>query len=305
MRSDRFLTYLAGRVVIVGLAAFALSWTVFLLVHALPGSPFSGSERMTEARERILLHRAHLDDPWPIQYLHWVQTYFTGDGLSPLLLSEASISVRLGLLAIGLTLVVGIWAGVASAANRGTRIDYVTGFLGSVAYAIPNFVWAIWLFFLFSVLLYRWTGGLFYVEVGWGQPIQWVVPAVALATPQTGFVARVVRASMLDALGQDYVRTAWAKGLQERLVLVRHALRNALIPLATVMGPIAVTTLMGSLVIENVFDVPGLGSELIYSIFHRAYFIATGVFTYYSLLAGLAMLIVDVGYVVIDPRIRL
>lgn len=305
MRSDRFLTYLAGRVVIVGLAAFALSWTVFLLVHALPGSPFSGSERMTEARERILLHRAHLDDPWPIQYLHWVQTYFTGDGLSPLLLSEASISVRLGLLAIGLTLVVGIWAGVASAANRGTRVDYVTGFLGSVAYAIPNFVWAIWLFFLFSVLLYRWTGGLFYVEVGWGQPIQWVVPAVALATPQTGFVARVVRASMLDALGQDYVRTAWAKGLQERLVLVRHALRNALIPLATVMGPIAVTTLMGSLVIENVFDVPGLGSELIYSIFHRAYFIATGVFTYYSLLAGLAMLIVDVGYVVIDPRIRL
>jgi oligopeptide transport system permease protein len=141
--------------------------------------------------------------------------------------------------------------------------------------------------------------------VGWGQPIQWVLPAVALATPQTGFVVRVVRASVLDTLGQDYVRTALAKGLPARAVLLKHALRNALIPLTTVTGPIAVTTLMGSLVIENVFNVPGLGSELVYSIFHRAYFIATGVFTYYSLLAGLAMLVVDVGYVLIDPRIRL
>ena len=110
---------------------------------------------------------------------------------------------------------------------------------------------------------------------------------------------------MLDTLGQDYVRTAWAKGLRERAVVVRHALCNALIPLTTVMGPIAVTTLMGSLVVENVFNVPGVGSELVYSIFHRANFIVTGVFTYYSVLAGLAMLIVDVSYVLIGPRIRL
>ncbi|HKW73586.1 MAG TPA: ABC transporter permease [Candidatus Dormibacteraeota bacterium] len=304
MPTSRVLTFLAGRLAIVILAAFALSWTVFLLVHALPGSPYSGDERMTEARERLLLHRAHLDDPYPIQYVHWIQTFFTDKALSSTLLGEASISVRLGLIAITLTLAVGIWAGVASAANRGTRIDYVAGFLGSVAYAIPNFVWSIWLFFFFSVVLYRWTGGLFYVEVGWGQPMQWVVPAIALALPRTGFVTRIVRASVLETLGTDYVRTAWAKGLGEKVVLLRHALRNALLPLLTVMGPIAVTTLMGSLIVENVFDAPGLGSELVYSIFHRAYFIATGVFTYYSLLAGLAMLAVDVAYVFIDPRIR-
>src|SRR5437867_1160719 len=110
----------------VGLAAVGLSWTVFLLVHALPGNPFSGSERI---------------------------------------------------------------AGVA----------------GSVAYAVPNFVWGMWLFFIFSALMYRWTGGLVYVEVGWGQPVQWVLPAVALALPQAGLVARIVRASVLDTMTQDYV----------------------------------------------------------------------------------------------------
>ncbi len=137
-----------------------------------------------------------------------------------------------------------------------------------------------------------------------GQPIQWALPAIALATPQAGLVARVVRASMLDTMTSDYVRTAWAKGVAERVVLVRHALRNSLIPLVTVMGPIAVTTVMGSIVVENVFNVPGLGVELVRSILGRAYFTVTGVFTYYSLIAGLAMLAVDLTYVAIDPRIR-
>jgi oligopeptide transport system permease protein len=303
LTSGRFLSYIAGRLAIVCLAAVALSWTVFLLVHTLPGSPFSGSERMTDQRERLLIHRAHLDDPYPLQYLHWLDTYFNG-GLSSVLLGEAWTSIRLGLLAIALMLGVGIWAGVASAARSGTRTDRLVGLAGSVAYAVPNFVWAMWLSFFFTALLYRWTGGLIYIEVGWGQPIQWVLPAIALATPQAGLVARIVRASMLDALSHDYVRTAWAKGLAERAVLLRHALRNALIPLVTVMGPIAVTTLMGSLVVENVFGVPGLGPELVHSIFNRAYFTATGVFTYYSLLAGLAILTVDLAYVAIDPKIR-
>ena len=303
MTLRRVIAYIARRVALVVVAATALSWTVFLLVHALPGSPYSG-ERMTEARERFLLHRAHLDDPYPLQYLHWLQTYFTGSELSPTLFNEAWISVRLGLLAIALTLAFGIWAGVASAANRGERTDHVLGVATTIAFAVPNFVWAMWLFFVFSALLYRWTGGLVYVPVGWGEPIQWVLPAVALATPQTGLVGRIVRASMLDTLGHDYIRTAWAKGLTERTLLLRHALRNSLIPLTTVMGPIAVATLMGSLVIEKIFDVPGLGAELVYSIFNRAYFIATGVFTMYSVLAGLLMIAVDVAYVALDPKIR-
>lgn len=137
-----------------------------------------------------------------------------------------------------------------------------------------------------------------------GQPVQWLLPALALALPQAGLVARIVRASMLDVLSLDYVRTAWAKGLQETAVLMRHALRNALIPMVTVMGPIAVTTIMGSIVVENVFGVPGLGPELVNGIFNRAYFTVTGVFTYYSVLAGLAMLAVDLAYLVIDPRMR-
>ena len=288
----------------VGLAAVVLSWIVFLLVHALPGNPFSGSERMTDARMRILVSRAHLNDPLPLQYLHWMQSYFAKGGLSPLLLNEAWITVRLGFLAVVIMLTLGVWLGVVSATRRGTVTDHLARFASSVGFAVPNFVWAMWLFYFFTPVLYRWTGGAFFIPVGWGEPTQWIPPAIALALPQAGLVARVVRASMLDALGEDYVRTAWAKGLQERAVVMRHALRNSLIPLTTVMGPIAVATLMGSIVVENAFSVPGLGPELVQGIFNRAYFTVTGVFTYYSLLAGLAMLVVDVAYRFIDPRIR-
>lgn len=300
----RLLRYIAGRLVLVAIAALALSATVFYLAHVLPGNPFSGSDRMTDRRELLLLQRAGLTDPYPIQYLRWLHSYFAG-GFSSLLLGEAWISIRLGALAIALMLIFGTWGGVAAAARHGTRRDHAITLSASVAYAVPNFVWAILISYFFYALLYRWTGGVVYIDVAWhGDLIQWIMPAIALALPPSGIIARVVRASMLDALGQDYVRTAWAKGLVERAVLTRHALRNALIPLFSVLGPIAVTTIMGSIVVENAFDVPGLGPELIGAIFARAYFTITGVFTLYSLLAGLAMLTVDVLYTAVDPKIR-
>lgn len=300
----RLLRYIAGRLVLVVIAAVVLSAAVFLLAHALPGNPFSGSDRMTDRREQLLLERAGLTDPYPVQYLRWLHSYFAG-GLSSLLFGEAWISLRLGLLAIALVLAFGVWAGVAAAARHGTRTDHTITVGASIAYAVPNFVWAMFLSYFFYALLYRWSGGVIYIDVAWhGDLIQWVMPAIALALPPAGIVARVVRASMLEALGQDYVRTAWAKGVAERAVLVRHALRNALVPVVSMMGPIAVTTLMGSIVVEKAFDVPGLGPELVNGILGRAYFTVTGVFTFYSLLAGLAMLTVDVVYTAVDPKIR-
>ncbi len=300
----RLLRYIAGRLVLVVIAAVVLSAAVFLLAHALPGNPFSGSDRMTDRREQLLLERAGLTDPYPVQYLRWLHSYFAG-GLSSLLFGEAWISLRLGLLAIALVLAFGVWAGVAAAARYGTRTDHTITVGASIAYAVPNFVWAMFLSYFFYALLYRWSGGVIYIDVAWhGDLIQWVMPAIALALPPAGIVARVVRASMLEALGQDYVRTAWAKGVAERAVLVRHALRNALVPVVSMMGPIAVTTLMGSIVVEKAFDVPGLGPELVNGILGRAYFTVTGVFTFYSLLAGLAMLTVDVVYTAVDPKIR-
>lgn len=300
----RLLRYIAGRLVLVVIAAVVLSAAVFLLAHALPGNPFSGSDRMTDRREQLLLERAGLTDPYPVQYLRWLHSYFAG-GLSSLLFGEAWISLRLGLLAIALVLAFGVWAGVAAAARYGTRTDHTITVGASIAYAVPNFVWAMFLSYFFYAILYRWSGGVIYIDVAWhGDLIQWVMPAIALALPPAGIVARVVRASMLEALGQDYVRTAWAKGVAERAVLVRHALRNALVPVVSMMGPIAVTTLMGSIVVEKAFDVPGLGPELVNGILGRAYFTVTGVFTFYSLLAGLAMLTVDVVYTAVDPKIR-
>ena len=161
---------------------------------------------------------------------------------------------------------------------------------------------------LFAVYLYNWSGGVLYYEVGWegtyGTPGQILLPAFALGFPYASIVARLTRASMLEVLRQDYIRTAKAKGLTDRIVIIRHALRNALIPVVTILGPLTIGIITGSVVIENIFGIPGLGKEFVTSILSRDYNIVIGVFTFYALAIGLANLLVDLLYTVIDPRIR-
>src|SRR5207253_2731261 len=177
-----------------------------------------------------------------------------------------------------------------------------------VGYSLPNFVIASVLMLVFGVYLYNWTNGAFYYPIGWdgtyGTLQQIPVPAFALGFPYASFVARLTRASMLEVIGQDYIRTARAKGLRERVIIIRHGLRNALIPVVTILGPLTIGILTGGVVVENIFGIPGLGKEFATSILNRDYNIVIGVFTGYAALVGLANLGVDLLYVVIDPRIR-
>jgi oligopeptide transport system permease protein len=173
---------------------------------------------------------------------------------------------------------------------------------------MPNFVIASLLFLFFGVLLYNWTGGAIYYNSGWtgswGTLDQIIIPAFALGFPYASIVARLTRASMLEVIRQDYVRTARAKGLTSRVVIIRHALRNALIPVVTILGPLVIGIVTGSVVIENIFGIPGLGKEFATSILQRDYNIVIGLFTFYAIIIALANLLVDLLYTVIDPRIR-
>jgi oligopeptide transport system permease protein len=164
---------------------------------------------------------------------------------------------------------------------------------------VPSFVLATFAIILTAILLPNWSN-----SIGWGSPEQIPIPAIALGLPYAAVVARLVRASMLDVIRQDYIRTAWAKGLSSRVVIIRHALRNALIPVITIGGPLVTGIITGSVVIEYIFGVPGLGKEFVNSITTRDYGIVVGLYTFYAILVGLANLGVDLLYPVLDPRIR-
>ena len=308
------LIYAAQRLVLITLTAIAVSSIVFIGIHQLPGSALASERRNNPASEAALLHRYHLDLPWPQQYQIWIaglshgdlgeSLVYQGTQITPLLLREVGVSVTLGLAAVLVTVVVGMSLGVLAAIRQNTWVDYVASTAAVIGYSVPSFVWAFLLILLTVSGFYAWTGGTFYEDIGWGKPEQIPVPALALGLPYAAIVARLTRASMLEVIRQDYVRTAWAKGLSAKVVILRHALRNALIPVTSILGPLITGIITGSVVIEFLFGIPGLGKEFVTSILSRDYNVVIGVFTFYAALVGLANLIVDLLYPVLDPRIR-
>ena len=308
------LVYASQRLVLITFTAIIVSSIVFIGVHQLPGTALLSERRNNPATEAALLHHYNLDLPWPQQYLLWLQGLAHGNlgesfvnmgtQVTPLLLREAQVSVTLGLAAVFFTIVIGMSLGVLAAIRQNTWVDYTASTASVIGYSVPSFVWAFLLILLTVSGFYAWTGGTFYEDIGWGKIEQIPVPAFALGLPYAAIVARLTRASMLEVIRQDYVRTAWAKGLSSRVVILRHALRNALIPVATILGPLVTGIITGSVVIEFLFGIPGLGQEFVTSILSRDYNIVIGVFTFYAALVGLANLIVDLLYPILDPRIR-
>ena len=308
------LVYATQRLVLITFTAIVVSSVVFIGVHQLPGNAIASEKRLNPASEAALLHHYNLDLPWPQQYVLWLQGLSHGDlgeslvnlgqPITPLLTRELSVSVTLGLAAVLVTIVVGMSLGVLAAIRQNTWVDYTASTAAVIGYSVPSFVWAFLLILLTVTGLYAWSQGQIYEDIGWGKIEQIPVPAFALGLPYAAIVARLTRASMLEVIRQDYVRTAWAKGLSARVVILRHALRNALIPVATILGPLVTGIITGSVVIEFLFGIPGLGKEFVTSILSRDYNIVIGVFTFYAALVGVANLIVDLLYPILDPRIR-
>jgi oligopeptide transport system permease protein len=300
-------TYAAKRLLLVLGTAFVVSSATFLLVHSLAGNPFTCERNPAGCAHEALVHG--LDDPLLVQYRTFMWNLVHGDlgtsyvnqgaQVTPLLLKEAGNSLILGLFAIIVTIVVGLVVGIVAAVRQNTWVDYTLSSFVVFGYSVPSFVLATFMIILSAILLPNWAN-----SIGWGSPEQIPIPAIALGLPYAAIVARLVRASMLDVIRQDYVRTAWAKGLTGRVVIVRHALRNALIPVVTIGGPLVTGIITGSVVIETIFGVPGLGKEFVNSILNRDYGIVVGLYTFYAILVGLANLGVDLIYPVLDPRIR-
>ena len=308
------VSYIGQRLVLIAVTTVLVSSIVFILLHQIPGSAFLNETRTTPESLAANLHHYGLDLPLPQQYGNWFIGVLHGNlgeslknrgvMITPLLLREASVSATVGFYALLVTIGLGLILGIIAALRQNTWVDYVASSASVAGYSIPSFVLAIFGLLIFGHFFYIWTGGTFYYIPGWGKLEQVPVPALALGLPYASYVARLTRASMLETIRTDYVRTAWAKGLKARVVVVRHALRNALIPVVTILGPLITGIITGSVVIENIFGIPGLGKEFITSILARDYNIVIGVFTFYAALVGLANLLVDVIYPVLDPRIR-
>jgi oligopeptide transport system permease protein len=308
------LIYIGQRLLLIAITTVLVSSIVFLLLHQIPGNAFLNETRQTPESLRASLHHYGLDLPLPQQYINWVSGVLHGNlgeslvnrgvRITPLLLRETSVSATVGFFALFVTIGLGLLLGVIAALRQNTWVDYVASSAAVVGYSIPSFVIAIFGLLIFGHYFYIWTQGTVYYDPGWGDWTQIPVPAIALGLPYASYVARLTRASMLETIRTDYVRTAWAKGLKARIVVLRHALRNALIPVVTILGPLITGIVTGSVVIENIFGIPGLGKEFVTSILARDYNIVIGVFTFYAALVGLANLTVDVIYPLLDPRIR-
>jgi oligopeptide transport system permease protein len=308
--------YIAQRIVLIAFTVLAVSSLVFLGIHRLPGDALF-NEHLHGNEYQILLHHYGLDQPLWNQYRDFMVGLVTrgdlgeslvnrGLKITPLVIRELGVSAEVGLFALVFTIGLGMAFGVVAALRQNTWVDYVLSTTSVIGYSMPNFVIASFLIIVFGIWLDNLTqGGFFYQLGGWKGDIgQLWLPAFALGFPYASIVARLTRASMLEVIRQDYIRTARAKGLRETVITIRHALRNALIPVITILGPLVIGIITGSVVIENIFGIPGLGKEFAQSILNRDYFIVIGVFTAYAAMVGVANLGVDLLYVVIDPRIR-
>lgn len=300
-------------------------WTVatitFFLMHAVPGGPFTQEKALPAPIMEALNRRYNLDEPIWKQYLLYLWNIlhfdfglsFRGDrDVAELIRAGFFVTIQLGVLGFLVASVVGLVLGVLSALNQNGLLDYVGVFFATIGAAMPNFVLAAFLIVLFAVQ-FPW----FHV-LGWGGPIHFsdvldpgawdlrklVLPVVAVSTLPAAYIARVTRASMLEVLHQDYVRTARAKGLTEQIVIIRHAVKNAMIPVLTIMGPIAAVLVTGSFIIETVFAIPGVGRAFVDAVIRRDYAMIMGSTLFYTAVVAFANLIVDVLYAVVDPRIR-
>ncbi len=296
----RFLGAIPTLLILIGLA--------FILIRLAPGGPFDAEKQLSPEIEANLRLAYHLDEPLYRQFGRYLGNLLRGDfgpsfqyrdfSVTELIRSGFPVSLRLGGLAMLLGLVVGIFAGSIAALRQNTLTDYAVMTASMTGISIPNFVMAPVLILLFAVHL-NWlpAGGL-----GDGDFRHLVLPIIVLALPQIAYIARLTRGSMIEVLRSDYIRTARAQGLPERTIIIRHALKPALLPVVSYLGPATAAVITGSVVIEQIFGLPGLGRYFVQGALNRDYTLVMGVVVFYGILIISFNFIVDVVYGYLDPR---
>ena len=304
------LSYLLQRLAWMLLTVWAVFTVSFILMRSVPGNPFSSERNVPPAIERQLKARYNLDAP-PIEqytdYLVGIVTRFDlgwsirleDYSVNQVLAEGFPVSASLAIFALVFAILLGVTAGVVSAVYRGTAADTAMMAAAVLGIAIPNFVLASLAILLFVFMIQIFPAG------GWGTLRQIALPAICLGAPIAAYVARLTRAGMLEVLTKDHVRTAFAKGLPKRSVILKHVLPGALLPVVSYLGPATASVLTGSLVLEKMFALPGLGSHFIYAATQRDYTLAMGMVLTYTVILYVMNTLVDVSYSVIDPRVKL
>ena len=300
--------YIVRRVLWLLLVLFVVLLITFILMHLTPGGPWDREKALAPKVIDALNKRYGLDLPLYQQFLKYIWGVAHGDlgvsysyadrNVTSILLQGFPKTATLGVLAFLVAQTIGIPLGMAAALRQNTAVDYSSVLFSTVFAAIPGFVLGILLMIVFSVLLH-WLP-----TSGWGSPLQIIMPVICLAALPAAQSSRITRASTLDVMRMDYVRTARSKGLAENVVRLRHIFRNSLIPVVTVAGPELANLITGSFIIENLFAIPGIGRLFVQGVFARDYSLIMGGILFYSFSIAILNLVVDIMYAIIDPRIR-
>jgi oligopeptide transport system permease protein len=303
------ISYLARRVLWIIPVLFVVSILTFSLMHAVPGGPWDRDKRLPEAVQSRLNAEYGLDKPvFPDQYLQWASGFIQGDlgpsyryvdrRVNDIVGDGLPTTIQLGVMAFILAVLVGIPLGIFAALGHNRWPDYLSTSVSIIGISTPSFVLAILMIVFFSVQLGWFPTG------NWKGPNYWVLPTVALAGFPIAVIARYTRASMLEVTRKDYIRTAQSKGLRDGAVVGRHMIRNALIPVVTILGPTLAFLVTGSFIIERIFNIPGVGQFYITAIGTRDYSLLMAMTMLYAFAVAALNVIVDVLYAYIDPRIR-
>ena len=304
--------YTVARVLWLVPTLLAMALVTFVVMHATPGSPLDpvaeGANPLSPEAQKNLAAHYGLDRPLPEQFVIFVANALRGDfgnsfvyktrTVGEVLRTAFPVSLLLGTMAFAIAAVGGLALGVLAAVHQNRAWDYVSVSLATFGVAVPNFVLAVFFIVFFSLMVPLFTTG------GWDSPRNWVLPTLTLALAPLGIVARYTRASMLDVIRADYTLTARAKGLGEWPVIFKHALKNALIPIVTLLGPMFAAIGTGSFFVESIFRVPGMGRFFVESMTGRDYPMIMTVVLVYGAFLALMNLVVDLLYGVLDPRIR-
>lgn len=302
------IRYIVGRVLWIIPVLFVVTILTFLLMHSVPGGPWAREKALPPQTVARLNEKFGLNDPVYVQYIRWAGNLVQGDlgpsyrfadrTVNQIVGDGIGTTMQLGLMAFTLSVVVGIPLGIFAALGHNRWPDYLSTAVSMIGVAVPSFVLALLLVLFFAVNL-RWfpTGG-------WKGPEYWVLPTLALAGFPIAVIARYTRASMLEVTRKDYIRTAQSKGLADQAVVTRHMIRNALIPVVTILGPTLAYLVTGSFIVESIFGIPGIGRYYVTSIGQKDYGVLMAMTILYAFAVAFLNLVVDVLYAYIDPRIR-
>lgn len=303
------LSYIIRRLIISAFTLFIIITITFFLMHTVPGGPFLGEKPLSEVALANLNKKYGLDKPLPVQYYNYIKNALKGDlgesltkigqSVSGTIGRAFPVSLRLGLFSMFISTTVGVLFGVIAALKHGAWQDRAVMLTATLGIAVPSFVIATVSIIIFSVHLKVLPA------YGFDRFEQYIMPGFALSFGSLSFMSRLMRSSMLDVIHQDYIRTAHAKGLKPYIVIFKHALRNAILPIVTYLGPLAAGILTGSFVIEKIFNIPGLGRYFVESITQRDYPTILGVTIFYGAFLISMNFLVDLSYGIIDPRIKI